>query len=320
MQLIYCITNLTQSGADACVHQAATDPSIVAVVGSGEGENISTGLAAAGLAEVDAGPLDPRSWTSANSFPSNPGGIATAAGAALAVNDLHLKKVALLLVGLPQAQAVIGLVNKTLTSWNAPPLVNTVSIPITASDVAPEVSAAAHGAQSIITSTTPTQQQQIFVAAKQLGITVPIITASSYWTPQSLKSFASQLQGANAFSYFPTDDVSLPGNAAYLHDMDASGEQGQISEEAKSAWIAFDMFNTACHGLTTITRATILNAMTHLTGYDAGGLTPTISFDSPGPLPPFVQLHNLTYYWSKVSNGQFVSGPNRTHEPIFGTS
>jgi hypothetical protein len=107
---------------------------------------------------------------------------------------------------------------------------------------------------------------------------------------------------------------------AFAKDMTGIGQSSQIntSDQAKAVWISFDMFNAACKGLTTITRATVLTAMNHLSNYNAGGLTPNLDFTKPGPNPTFPRVRQLVYFWDKVHNGQFVSAGSGKLEPIFG--
>jgi hypothetical protein len=318
--MTFCSTGLTQAGADTCTHQAATDSSILAVVGSISGEDISTALNTAGLPEVDAEPLNATAWISPNSFPNNPGALIVAGGGALAVNDLTAQNISLLYIGLPQAAATVGLMNSVLASWKHAPLTHAVSVPVGASDVSSYVTAAAQGSNALIYAGTPSQMQQVVTAAHDLGLKTPIITSPSYWTPEALKSNASLLEGYNSFNYYPTNDVSLDGNTAYLQAMTTAGQQATApNEQAKAAWVAFDLFNTAAKGMTDFTRASLMSALNAVSGFDAGGLTASISFASPGPVSTFPRLHNLNYFWSKIQSGQFVAGPNGKLQPIYGS-
>lgn len=171
----------------------------------------------------------------------------------------------------------------------------------------------------MITAVLPAVEQQLFVARSQLGLSVPIITSNAYWTAESLKSTPAA-DGASGFSTYPTSDIAVPGNTAFAKDMTAIGDASQVnvSDQAKAAWISFDMLSTACKGLTTITKATVLNAMNHLTDYTAGGLTATIDFTKPGPNPNYNRVRNFSYFWDKVSNGKFVSAGKGKLEPMFG--
>jgi hypothetical protein len=319
VDVTYCVTNFSQSGADACVHQAASDPSYVAIVGSVSGMNISSGLQAAGLAEIDAVPLDVSALQNPISFPNNPGPLSTAAAAVVGLRDLHMTKMSILEIGAPQATVLTSITNSILASWKAAPLVKAVTIPIGASDVSSQLTTAAQGVQGMITAVLPAVEQQLFVARSQLGLSVPIITSNAYWTAESLKSTPAA-DGASGFSTYPTSDIAVPGNTAFAKDMTAIGDASQVnvSDQAKAAWISFDMLSTACKGLTTITKATVLNAMNHLTDYTAGGLTATIDFTKPGPNPNYNRVRNFSYFWDKVSNGKFVSAGKGKLEPMFG--
>jgi ABC-type branched-subunit amino acid transport system substrate-binding protein len=320
IHLTFCNVGLAQSGADTCTHQAATDSSIVAVVGSITGLDISTVLDTAGIPEVDALPLNATGWIKPNSFPNNSGALVVGAAAALAVNDLHATRISLLYLGLAQVEAAIPAVNNVLASWKAAPLVHTVPIPVGASDVSSQVTTAAEGSDVVIYAGTPSQDQQVTTAFHTLGITVPLIQSNILWTTESLKSNAGILEGSNVFDFYPTNDVSLPGNTKYLQAMNAAGAQQYASNsQAKSGWIAFDMLNTACKGLTSFSRASIMAALNQLSNYDAGGLIPDISFTSPGPIPTFPRLHNLDYFWAKIHDGQVVAGPVGKLQPIYGS-
>jgi ABC-type branched-subunit amino acid transport system substrate-binding protein len=224
-----------------------------------------------------------------------------------------------LYVDLPQAQATIALMNSVLTSWRAPSLVHSVAVPIAASDVSSQLTAAAQGSEAVIYAGTPAQMQQVALAAHNLGITVPIITAASYWNANSLKSNAATLEGYNSFNFYPTNDVKSAGNTTYLQAMTDVGQVDKASnEQAKSAWVAFDMFNTALKGATSFDRPSIMTAMNAVSNYDAGGLITPIGFTKPGPLPTFPRLQNTKYFWAKIKNATFVAGPNNSLEPIYG--
>jgi ABC-type branched-subunit amino acid transport system substrate-binding protein len=320
IQTTFCSTGLNQAGADTCTHQAASDSSIVAVVGSISGEDISTALNAAGLPEVDAEPLNATAWSSPNSFPNNAGALIVAGGGALAVNDLNAQNISMLYIGLPQAQATVGLMNAVLASWKHAPVTHAISVPVGASDVSSYVTAAAQGSNALIYAGTPSQMQQVVTAAHELGLTTPVLTSPSYWTADALKSNASILEGYNSFNYYPTNDVSLPGNTEYLATMSAQGAQASAAnEQTKAAWVSLDMFNTAAKGMTDFTRASLMSALNSVSGFDAGGLVGSISFASPGPLAPFPRLHSVNYFWSKIQSGQFVAGPNGKLQPIYGS-
>jgi ABC-type branched-subunit amino acid transport system substrate-binding protein len=319
VEVVFCRSEVDPNKAADCARQAAGDPSIVAVVGSAVAEDVNPILAAAGLANIGPAPLSAGDFTSPTAFNTSGGSVAEAGGeGAIACRELHLARINAGRVQLDVAAQATQLVNQVLGSWHGAPLGRNVDIPVGATDVSAQVSAMADGADAVVLAVLPVQAQQVLLARRQLGVDTPFLATAQMLTAQALTSLGDAAEGTDIAALYPTDDVDLPGNRAYVRDMRAAGGYDQADDTAKGGWVAFDLFDHVARGLATINRATVLRAMRASADYNAGGLTPTLNFAGKAASPMLPRLYNLTYFHARVHDGKFVSAGSGRSEPVFG--
>jgi hypothetical protein len=123
----------------------------------------------------------------------------------------------------------------------------------------------------------------------------------------SLTKLGAAADGTYVTTSFPPSGG--PGNAEFTQQM-SKYEPGAVQDDlAKNAWLSVWVFaNTAQH-LSTLTRASVLAAMSKISDYNTGGLTPPLNFTKTfsgfgGSLP---RMFNQTVVYTKVVNSKFVA-------------
>ena len=317
VQVVYCDDELNPNTADACVRQAASDPSIVALIGTSVSLPVDSLIESSGLADIGAFPFIAGNFTDPNLFATNGGAISAGGGQANLMHTvLDKETLSAGVLAYPAAVENVAIQNAVLKSCGGQPVVRTVQVPVTATDVSSYVATMAQNVDGIITNTTPAQQQQYLLALQHQGSKVPLTFVDSELTPEAISSLGAAANGTPVVSYYPPDNVDVAGNRQYLADMAAAGETANLNDNAKASWVAMQLFSYAMKGATTFTRATILARMRNVSGFTAGGLTPPLNFSGTAPDSSYPRLFNLNYYAGEIENGKVVASGSSAGKPI----
>lgn len=107
----------------------------------------------------------------------------------------------------------------------------------------------------------------------------PIITTPS---PQDLQSLGSAINGTYALNFFPPlNDTKIVGVRDFLADMKKYEPSTLEDQTSMTAWLAVKVFAEVANKLPTVTRASVLNAMTQAKNLNTFGLIPPYSIDKP---------------------------------------
>ncbi len=227
---------------------------------------------------------------------------------------LGYKKISLLLIQNPAAAGVPAFDNQALAGFGCPDLIRTVQVPATATDLSSEVVAAAQGADAVVLAVAPNQAIQAFKIRQQLNIKAPFITNAGTMTAQTIQAAGSSANGVlmESQAYLPADDSSTPGAAQFRAEMAAVGQSDLVDGWSQGTWITLDLLQTAARGLTTVTRASLLDALRKISSFDAGGQIPPVNLTKPAPDPAFPRLFNDQWSPAVIQDGKVVALGNAT--------
>jgi ABC-type branched-subunit amino acid transport system substrate-binding protein len=304
-----CADNDDPNLAAACATTAANNPSIIASVGQTtlDGASVDPVFQHAGLPVVGSFAAVPADFTSPVIFTPTIGGL-SGLGAVAAVTDLlHAKKVSFVYTQSPAAATEIALINSVVLTPRHLPPVNAVGVSPTAGDLSAAVAKADQSSPDGIVLFAGQAQANSFVkAARQQGVTTPIVISAGTESPSAVQQ---QLGGGQNLYFDTFFNHSGRFYDAFLSQWQAAGNSPSLADDfAINGWLSVTMFADVARTLPTVTRASVLHAYSQLSNYSTDGLTPLLSFDKSGTAlgGQAPRVINPTIGLSQYQNGTFV--------------
>jgi branched-chain amino acid transport system substrate-binding protein len=304
-----CIDNDDPNLAAACAAKVANNPAIVAAVGqiTLQGSVVDPVFQHAGLPAVGGFAAVPADFSSPVVFTPSIGGL-SGLGAVAAVTDLlHGKKVSFVYQQSPAAATEVALIDSVVLAPRHLPSMNAVGVPPTAGDLSAAVAkAVASSPDGIVLFTGQPQSASFVKAARQQGVTTPIVISAGTESPNAVQQ---QLGGGQNLYFDTFFNHSGRFYDAFLSQWQAAGNPPSLSDDfAINGWLAATMFADIARTLPTITRASIMQAYSKLSNYSTDGLTPPLSFNKPGTAlgGKAPRIINPTIGLSQYQNGTFV--------------
>ena len=292
----FCDDNLDPNTANACIQSAISNPSYVASVGNQDSVgDPGTLFSAANMPDIANNPFGPE--TTGDSVFNSTAGVFLVGGEAALACKLGYRDINQMLIAGPQGASLTTLDNSVLKSYGCPPISKVIPVPTTATDLSAEVTSAAQGADAILLDFDPSQAPSALKTVQQLGIKVPLISNGGTLGASTLSAAGAAANGAYVAWAATPPNVSSQGNKQFLADMKAIGQSSQVDDSSVSAWLSMDLLMTAAKGLTTVNRSTLLAALNKVSGYNAGGLIPTLNFHQAGTqsdVPEALQSDHLS--------------------------
>jgi ABC-type branched-subunit amino acid transport system substrate-binding protein len=184
---------------------------------------------------------------------------------------------------------------------------NAVGVSPTAGDLSAAVAkAVATSPDGIVLFTGQPQAASFVKAARQQGVTTPIVISAGTESPNAVQQ---QLGGGQNLYFDTFFNHSGRFYDAFLSQWQAAGNSPSLSDDfAINGWLAVTMFADIARTLPTITRASIMQAYSKLSNYSTDGLTPPLSFNKPGTAfgGKAPRIINPTIGLSQYQNGTFV--------------
>lgn len=308
LEVEFCQSNYDPNAVNTCAKDAAADETIVAAAGGSVASGTPGSIfAEAGMPNIPRGPYQDE-LDATTTFPIAPWGAQIAPGAPLLGCKMGWEKITLLLIQNPAAAGVADMNNSSLKTYGCPALHKVVNVPQETTDMVSHVVAASEGADAVVLAVSPSQAIAAVKAADQLGIDVPFIGNTGTMNADVIKATggsADEMYLATQ-AYLPTDDPKVPGAAEFRADMEGLGQAALIDGSSQSAWIAVDLLANVAKDLDTVDRASVLEALSTSSGYDAGGQLPPIDFTKPAPNPAYPRLFNDHVAFAQIQDGQVV--------------
>jgi ABC-type branched-subunit amino acid transport system substrate-binding protein len=308
-----CNTAYNVNTGSACARQAVSAGAIAEV---GEQEVLGSGstdvFTQAKMAMVGVNPLAPNELTSDVSFPLNGGALSEITGACAAATDvMHATAVTVVATDLPQTVPDIQACEQILKAQNIVPTV--VKVPPNAADETPyALSVMASKPQAIVVFSLPSDFVQILTAIKQAGYTGDFITIGGLigsYTGSALNTVEQLLNGGTiSWIAIPTEETSNPDLSAFFANMKEYAPTALLSGYALDAWQSVMAFKAIAEKLSTINRASFLNAISSATSVQVPGL-PTLNFTKTGviPVPGTTRITNPEALFTSLKNGQLTT-------------
>jgi ABC-type branched-subunit amino acid transport system substrate-binding protein len=304
-----CVDNNDPNLAAACATKAASNASIIASVDQTtlQGAVVDPVFEQAGLPAVGANAFVPADFNAPDVFATDIGGLGGLGAVAAATDLLHAKKIGFVYVQSPAAATEVALLNSVVLGPRHLPPVTAVGVSPTAGDLSAAVAKADQGSPGAIIIYTGQAQANSFVkAARQQGVTTPIIIFASLETPSAVQQ---QLGGGQDLYFCTSFTHSGPFYNAFVSQWQAAGNSPSLTDEfAINGWLSVTMFAQVARTLPTVTRASVQAAFGKLSNYSTGGMLPPLSFDKPGTAlaGKAPRVVNPTMGLAQYQNGTFV--------------
>jgi ABC-type branched-subunit amino acid transport system substrate-binding protein len=288
-----CTDNDDPNLAAACATKAASNPQIIATAGQTtlQGAVVDPILQHAGLPAIAANTFVSADFTSPDM--------------------LHARKVSFVYVQSPAAATEVSLIDSTVLTPRKLPPMTAVGVSPTTGDMSAAVAKASLGSPGAIIMYAGQAQANSFVkAARQQGVTTPILIAASL---ESASAVEQQLSGGQNLYFYTWFNHSGPFYDAFASQWQAAGNQlANADDIAINGWLAVTMFADVARTLPAITRASVMQAFSRLSGYTTGGLLPPLSYTKPGTAlgGQAPRVINPTMGLSQYQNGTFVPYDN----------
>jgi ABC-type branched-subunit amino acid transport system substrate-binding protein len=308
-----CTDNDDPNLAAACATKAASNPQIIATAGQTtlQGAVVDPILQHAGLPAIAANTFVSADFTSPDIFTTTLGGLVGLGAVAAATDLLHARKVSFVYVQSPAAATEVSLIDSTVLTPRKLPPMTAVGVSPTTGDMSAAVAKASLGSPGAIIMYAGQAQANSFVkAARQQGVTTPILIAASL---ESASAVEQQLSGGQNLYFYTWFNHSGPFYDAFASQWQAAGNQlANADDIAINGWLAVTMFADVARTLPAITRASVMQAFSRLSGYTTGGLLPPLSYTKPGTAlgGQAPRVINPTMGLSQYQNGTFVPYDN----------
>lgn len=306
LKVLTCNEKGNPDEAEKCAQQAVAEK-VVAVVGSYSlaGDRYMPVLQKAGIPYIGGTGVSAAEFSNPLSFPVNGGTpvVFAAHGRQLVQNGC--KKISGVRYDVAAAAVVSQFLTVGAVSAGAP-APKDIKVPLTATDLAPQVAAATKGSDcvSVIMGTASGLFVKSYV---QSGAKTKLGSVVGNLTPQLAESTGGAggpLEGAAITGYFPpTSDAAWKDFlAAAKGDKDIDTSNGAN----ETTWVAFKVFTEAAKKLPTITAKTLVQELDTAPGISTGGLTPPLSWKASTALPikGLDRIHNTTATELTIRDGK----------------
>jgi branched-chain amino acid transport system substrate-binding protein len=281
LEVVICEDGSNANVAATCARQFASDESIVATVGdvSSYGGDYNPPLEQAGVAGIGTTPLSPGDFASPRVFATNSGGLSFLGMGVFLVEELDAQGVGVATLDNPTSQALPDMVGGALAPLGAE-VAGVSTVPVTSADVAPQAAALVDTDAQIVGLTEDLSMRYIR-SSRQQGFDGPLIVSQTLVNASTLQEGLTdaELEAVYAITWF---DKSSDGYAEFLADLEEFQPDAEPTDLETNAWLAVNMFADVASGLDEISRESILEAMSSVSDYDTGGLTPAIDYSEEG--------------------------------------
>jgi ABC-type branched-subunit amino acid transport system substrate-binding protein len=304
-----CTDNDDPNLAAACATKAASNPAVIASIGqiTLEGSVVDPIFQRAGLSAIGALANTPADFNSPVIFAPTIGGLSGLGSVAAAADLLHAKKIDFVYAQSPAAATEITLIDSTVLAPRKLPPMSAVAVSPSQGDMSAAVAKAEQSSPDAIILFMGQAQANSFVkAARQQGVTAPILLSALL---ESASAVRQQLGSGQGLYFYTSFDRSGSLYSDFLSQWQAAGYQPALADEfAINGWLAATMFADVARTLPAVTRASVMQAFSKLSDYSTDGLLPALSFDKAGTNlgGQAPRIINPTMGLSQYQNGAFV--------------
>ena len=289
--------------ANSCARAAVANNTVADVGGFSFAGTPAEIMNAGKLAMIGRTPgFNPKEYSFPTIFPYFGVALTGMSGAVYAaVKFVHATKIALITsppasalyfpTGVAEAKALGATVTATINA-------------IPGSDLTSAVLKAKENGAQAIAEITPIADQ-VIVAARQNGVTLPIVSSLQ---PSQVKGVGSAGEGVYSIEPYQLPTAPDPGLQQMQKEFNAYAPNIPQTVFTLPGWLAVHMFADVANTLPVVNRASVLAAFQKLTKQNAYDLIPpyTTSVPFKGLGGMFPSLYNPTLYLQQVKNGALV--------------
>lgn len=272
-------------------------------------------LAAANVPNIGPGPASASVLSAKNSFPLE--GLEGAAGATV-LADAGATKISVAYADVAAAATAVTFNQLALQMGRGLKLLGGIPVPLTATDLSPEVAKAAKG-DGVAMAVAPTTVGSWLTAQKQGNYNIKVSVPGAALEPDVLSSLGSNSNGIIAALGLPSVDSSQPGIVKFRQEMSTYEPKARLDEVALNGWLSVWAFAQVAKTISgPITRASVLAAFNNLTDFNVFGLLPNHFSTTKGfsMIPGLNRVFNDEIIEGVVRNQKIVETSNG-YVPIF---
>ena len=305
LKVITCNEKGDPNEAERCAQQAVSEK-VVAVVGSYSlaGDRYMPILQKAGIPYLGGTGVSAAEFSNPLSFPVNGGTPVVFAAHGQQLVESGCTSVSGVRYDVAAA-AIVGQFLSLGTVSAGGAAAKDVKIPLTATDLAPQVAAATKGGGcvDVILGTASPLFVKAYVqsgAKNKLGSVVGNLTPDLAATTGGS---SGPLEGAIITGYYPP--VSDPVWKTFAAAVKGNKNVDPTSGAEETTWVAFTAFTEAAKKLSTISAKTLVAELNSASGLSTGGLTPPLSWKAATalPIPGLNRIHNTTATEMVIKDG-----------------
>ncbi|MFG2129086.1 ABC transporter substrate-binding protein [Streptomyces sp. NPDC048751] len=306
LKVLTCNEKNDPDEAEKCAQQAVAEK-VVAVVGSYSlaGDRYMPILQKAGIPYIGGTGVSAAEFSNPLSFPVNGGTPAVFAAHGRQLVQDGCKRISGVRYDLAAAAIVSQFLTLGATSAGGAP-VKDIKVPLTATDLAPQVAAATKGSDcvSVILGTASGLFVKSYV---QSGVKTKLGSVVGNLTPQlaaSTGGSGSPLEGATITGYYPP--VSDQAWKDFVEAASGNKDIDTSNGANETTWVAFKVFTEAAKKLPTISAKTLVRELDTTPGISTGGLTPALTWKASTALPikGLNRIHNTTATELTIRDGK----------------
>lgn len=289
--------------ANSCAQAAVASKSVADVGGSNASGTPVEIMNKAGLAMIGRLGGDPDEYSFPTVFPYFGPGPALSFGVVYAAAKFaHATKIAVMSTP-PISDLYYGFA-KTAAKAEGLTITETINVTPGSDLTAAVLKARSDGAQAI--AVVSPIADQVIVAARQNGVTLPITTSLE---PYQVQSIGGAGNGVYVVDTTQLPTTSQPGIVQMNNELDAYQSGIPRSSFTFGGWLSVHMFADVAKKLKTVTRQSVLAAFQHLTNQYAYDLIPpyTTTTRYTGLGGTYPDVYNESLYLQQIENGKLVS-------------
>ena len=294
------------SSAEACARNLVSNSSVVAEVGDYQASQQQTNeiLLASNVPNIAPAPISTSVFGGSNAFIFQ--GLAAAAGATV-LADAGAKQISVAYTDVPAAALAVTFNQIALKDARGLTLLGGIPVPLTATDLTPEVTQGSKG-DGVSLALEPTQAAQWLVAAKEGGFKTKLSSAATSLVPSVLKSLGKNANGLVVACGLPPVTSSQPGVVRYNKEMKKYEPKATLDEISLNSWLGTWAFAQVARTISgPISRASVLSAFSNLTDFNVFGILPSgYSTTKPFNFPDLSRVFNQDIIEGVVKNGKIV--------------
>ncbi len=299
LQIVVCTDNNDANQATQCGRQAASDPSILGVIGNSStcSSQLLPILQQAKMASIGDQFFCPEDFKSPVVFPFNGGTIASAAALAGSIKYFHNPTIDVATLQSPASGELPVLLKGAVTPAGGK-IGTSVFVPLTSADMAPYAQQLASSHGVLYEAMDVAVGVRLGKALQQIGYNNPIIYNANVWYPSVIQSNFGNPTNAYIFEYY---NLASSGYRQFLADMGKYGP-GTTYQAADlvNLWLSANVVAEIAKDLPTVSASSVLSYLSKATNLNTFGMTGPLNFTVPqadfGGLTPRDANPNVAMY------------------------